>query len=99
MKRNRVQPPIEELLGEAVARIRAMRREERIQGLMAQGWSREAAVEFVRGGGGPVSTWVEDQDPRRTKRGAQNKPLAARPSGRRRSNPPRRWRRWGDGAR
>jgi len=92
--RNRVQPDLDEILGEAVARIRAMRRQERIAELTAAGWSREAAVAHVYGGGmDVVGAWLDDQDLRRTKRFAQNKPLSARPSVRKR-RPPRRWRRW-----
>ncbi len=93
-KRNPIQPTLEELLGLVTWRLRALRREERVEALVLQGWSHAAAVEFVRTRDGPVATWLEDQDPRRTKRVAQNKPLANRASGRKRSRPRRWWRRF-----
>ncbi len=74
----------------AVRRLRALRRREAVERLVAEGWSRESAEEWLRCKDGPICAFLESQDSRNTKRVATGGRLAARPSGRRRRKDVRR---------
>lgn len=69
-----------------IRRLRALRRLEAVERLVADGWSRCSAEDWVYRRTGPILAWLADQDPRSTPRVAKGGRLADRRSGRRRKS-------------